>query len=53
MRNFSLLHVSRERLIEERVDEGSPEHAQSPKGLACWPALLDIVKGFAAEQGWS
>lgn len=52
--NFSaFLHVSGERLIEERVDEGSREHARSFQGPACGPVLLDIVKGFAAEQGWS
>ena len=52
--NFSaFLHVSGERLIEERVDEGSREHARSFQGPACGPVLLDIVKGFATEQGWS
>ena len=47
------LHVSGKRMIEERVDEGSREHARALKGPACGPVLLDIVKGFVAEQGWN
>ena len=47
------LHVSGERLIKERVDEGSREQARALKGPACGPVLLDVVKGLAAEQGWN
>ena len=47
------LHDSGKRLIEERVDEGTREHARALKGPGCGPVLLDIVKGFVAEQGWN
>jgi hypothetical protein len=45
------LHVSREQLIEEGVDNGSRKHAQALRGPASSAKMRGIVAEFALEVG--
>ena len=45
------LHASGQQLIDEKVDEGSRQHAQALRGPACGDRLRRIVSEFAAEVG--